>query len=167
MGGESKGFQIGYAAGEELDAGWSLGAAAPRRVSMPLKVTSLLSSDVSAIPFRQVPSNVPKPLRTPILNPLSADEVEAFALAEFALGTEVGRSVSEEHWFQELQCLVPRSRVRASSPPPSSKQACGTPASLDPSIERQRLSEQLSTEHVPSPQKKPGWWNRLRSSLRP
>ncbi len=192
MGGYSNRLPIVGLQGDELDAAWEmdvpqstathveaapqapigreLALAAPKPcIGAPItvEVTSLLGKTPPTASNHQE-----LPVRTPVLNPLTDDELEAFARAEFALGTEVGVAVSEEVWFQELQCLVPRRPARASSAPAlratpedAALEGIGLPTPVLPDA-------YLSTEEdgrAPKgahESKKPGLWARLRNSLR-
>ena len=98
-------------------------------------------------------------MRSALVNPLTDEELEEFSRAELALGTEVGMPVSEELWFEDLRCLVPRRRapsVSDSIPAVSLAQAGLAQAGL-PSLAKPAA---LPEAHLVAPpaSKKARWW---------
>lgn len=151
----------------ELDEGWSLDdemePTAPRKVPQVVNLDTCLNYETSAdwSLAQEEATRVPAvSVHSALVNPLTDEELEEFALAELAMGTEVGLPVSEELWFEELRCIVPRRRT----PSVSDNLPTAKPLADLPLLAMPDEFTPVASQPAPPTAKKARWWKRLRRS---
>ncbi len=154
----------------ELDDGWSLEEEEPTRPrALPatptiVNVNTCFDDEETIADWslaREEERSVPAvAVHSALVNPLTDAELEEFARAELAMGTEVGAAVSEELWFEDLCCIVPRRRAPSVCDQlPSAKPLAKLPLLAKP--------EEFSPPSEPAPAppaKKARWWKRFKRS---
>tara|TARA_R110002096_G_scaffold44526_13_gene120486 strand:+ start:61169 stop:61699 length:531 start_codon:yes stop_codon:yes gene_type:complete len=170
MGAYLDAFDDKWTSSAELDEGWglddearSIPRAVPPQVNANIVNLHTCLNDHVAADWslaHELERRVPEvSMRSALVNPLTDEEIEEFSRAELAMGTEVGMPVSEELWFEDLRCLVPRRRAPSVS---DSLPAVRLPQARLPqaSLPLVANSDSLPEAHTIAPpaSKKARWW---------